>query len=136
MGAAKCGGLFGLGTLLPSSGDPAARGRSVKTLANYATKFAAEPSSRRHCGRVSKETQDARSQIGAGRVAGADGANRGSFCFAGIEHKTGDDGSAARRNAGRGRAWFELAPGARWWGGGWHLPYSVPSRFNGGWGAY
>jgi hypothetical protein len=56
VGAAKRSGLFGLGALLPSSGDPAARGRSAKALANYGTKFAAKPLSLRHCGRVSEET--------------------------------------------------------------------------------
>jgi len=34
---------------------------------------------------------------------------------------------------GHGSNWHP-APGGG--GGGWHLPYSVPSRFNGGWGAY
>src|SRR6267378_5636927 len=42
---------------------------------------------------------------------GADGANRCAFCFAGIEHGTGDDGSNGRRCAG-----LELAPGAQRWG--------------------
>src|SRR5258708_39989320 len=40
-----------------------------------------------------------------------DGGNRGAFCFAGVEHGTGDDGSNARCCAG-----FGLAPRTRWWG--------------------
>src|SRR6202035_2122206 len=59
-------------------------------------------------------------RIGLCRVAGADSTNCSAFCFAGIEYRTGDDGSNAQRlDAGGRRACFELEPSARRWG--WRL---------------